>query len=188
MILVFIITFCAIIALGFGALAAWSDVNSLTIPNSFSVAIGASFLVAFLLAIIFAPETFFFASWKNHILSGVIVFALTFGLFHFKMIGGGDSKLLSVYALWVGLGGLMPLLFFMAIAGGVMGGLTLLLNKKQLFKKPVQGGWIEAAQAGQKKVPYAVAILVGAVVAFWQTGFISPQELVSLINEGGVSS
>ena len=57
MILVFIITFCAIIALGFGALAAWSDVNSLTIPNSFSVAIGSSFLVAFLLALVFAPET-----------------------------------------------------------------------------------------------------------------------------------
>ncbi len=82
----------------------------------------------------------------------------------------------------------MPLFFFMAVIGGVMGGLTLLMNKKTIVNKPSEGGWIALAQSGGKQVPYAVAIFVGALFSFWSNGFISPQELVALINDGGLSS
>ncbi len=98
MILVFIVTFCAIIALGFGALAAWSDVNSLKIPNNFSIAVVVTFFIAFMTANLFSPDAFLFSSWQSHFLSGVFVFGITYALFHFGMIGGGDSKLLSAYA------------------------------------------------------------------------------------------
>ena len=180
MILVFIVVFCVIIALGFGGAAAWSDVNKLIIPNSYAALVGAAFIPAFLLMTIFAPDVTFFGSWKSHLFSGVLMFVITYGLFHFKLIGGGDSKLLTVFALWVGVKGLMPLLFFMAVMGGVLGGATLLLNKKKLIKKPVKNSWIAKAQAGGQDVPYGIAIFVGAVFAFWHTGYIQPNELMAL--------
>lgn len=180
MILVLIISFCAIIALGFGAAAALSDVNRLLIPNNYVLFILGAFVVAFGTSLIFTAETSFFSSWKNHLLSGGITFIITFGLFHFKIIGGGDAKLLSVYALWVGLSGLMPLLFAMALVGGLLGGATLLLNKKKLIEKPSEGGWIAKAQEGLQEVPYGVAIFVGAVASFWSVGYLQPEHLIKL--------
>ncbi len=180
MISVLIISFCTIIALGFGAAAALSDYNRLIIPNNFVMFITGSFVLAFITFLIFASDTTFFSSWKNHLLSGGLTFIITYGLFHFKIIGGGDSKLLSVYALWVGLSGLMPLFFFMAVVGGVLGVATLLLNKKKLTATPVEGSWIAKAQSGTQEVPYGIAIFAGALVAFWSVGYLQPSELIKL--------
>lgn len=180
MVSVLIISFCTIIALGFGAAAALSDFNRLIIPNNYVLFIVGAFVIAFLASLIFAPEAIFFSSWKNHLLSSGLVFIVTYILFHFKVIGGGDSKLLSVYALWAGLGGLMPLLFFMASMGGILGVFTLILNKKQLVNKPAEGSWIAKAQSGLQEVPYGIAIFVGALSAFWSVGYLQPSMLMKL--------
>lgn len=185
MILVFIIIFCAIIALGFGGAAAWSDYSSLTIPNIYAICIGGAFIPAFLGAMFFAPEAAFFSSWKSHLFAALIIFGVTYALFYFKLIGGGDSKLLSVYALWVGLGGLIPFLFFMAVIGGILGASTLALRKWQPVKEPAKGGWIEKAQSGAQDVPYGIAIFAGAIIAFWQEGYLQPSELMALASAGG---
>ena len=183
MVLVFIITFCTIVALGFGAAAAWSDYNKLMIPNLYSVLIAVSFIPAFLAVLFFAPDISFFGSWKNHLFAAVFMFAVTYGLFHFKLIGGGDSKLLTSFALWSGVQGLMPLLFMMAVTGGVLGGSTLALNKWKPIKKPTKDSWIDKSQGGQKDVPYGIAIFVGAIFSFWHAGYIQPQGLMSLALE-----
>lgn len=184
MVLVFIIVFCAIVALGFGAAAAWSDYSRLIIPNMYVACIGAAFVPAFLAAVIFAPDVSFFASWKSHLLAGLFVFAVTYGLFHFNLIGGGDSKLLSVYALWIGLAGLMPLLFFMALIGGVLGLATLALRKWKPVKKPAKDSWVAKAQKGGQDVPYGVAIFAGALSAFWNAGYLNIGSLVELASTG----
>ena len=183
MVLVFIITFCTIVALGFGAAAAWSDYNKLMIPNLYSVLIAVSFIPAFLAVLFLAPDISFFGSWKNHLFAAVFMFAVTYGLFHFKLIGGGDSKLLTSFALWSGVQGLMPLLFMMAVTGGVLGGATLVLNKWKPIKKPTKGSWVDKSQGGQKDVPYGIAIFVGAIFSFWHAGYIQPQGLMSLALE-----
>ena len=183
MILIFVIIFCAIVALGFGGAAAWSDYSRMSIPNSYAVCIGAAFIPAFLAAAIFAPDMSVFASWKNHLIAGVAVFGLTYLLFYFKIIGGGDSKLLSVYALWVGLGGLMPLLFFMALTGGILGFSTLGLHKWKPVNKPAMDSWIAKAQSGSQDVPYGIAIFIGAVTAFWQVGYLKPDVLMDIASE-----
>lgn len=180
MILVFIIVFCAMVALGFGAAAAWSDYSRLSIPNLYSICIGASFIPAFLAIMIFASDASLFASWKSHLLALAIVFGVTYLLFYLKLIGGGDSKLLSVYALWVGLAGLTPLLFFMALTGGLLGVTTLALRKWKPVKQPAKDSWIEKAQAGKQDVPYGIAIFVGALISFWQVGYLKFSELIAL--------
>lgn len=180
MISVLIISFCTIIALGFGAAAALSDYRRLIIPNNYVMFIIGAFVLAFSAFLIFASDTSFFSSWKNHLLSGGITFLVTYGLFHFKIIGGGDSKLLSVYALWVGLSGLMPLFFFMAVIGGILGVATLVLNKKKFISKPDKGSWIAKAQSGAQDVPYGIAIFAGALAAFWSVGYLQPSTLITL--------
>lgn len=175
-----VISFCTIIALGFGAASALSDLNRLIIPNNYVMFILGAFVVAFLAALILVPEAEFFLSWKNHLLSGGLTFIVTFVMFHFKAIGGGDAKLLSVYAFWTGLGGLMSLVFFMALVGGLLGGMTLLFNKKKLVKNPKEGSWIARAQSGEKQVPYGVAIFVGALISFWSVGYLQPEQLMKL--------
>lgn len=180
MILVFIIVFCALIALGFGSAAAWSDLSRLKIPNLYAAYIGAAFIPAFLAHMFFAPEVAVFASFKNHLISALIVFGVTYVMFFLKLIGGGDSKLLSVYALWTGLSGLLPFLFFMSLVGGVLGLMTLYFKKSKPIATPKEGSWIDKAQKGGQDVPYGIAIFIGALIAFWQVGYISPDALIEM--------
>jgi len=186
MIVFFIVTFCIITALGFGAAAAWSDFNSLKIPNIYSILIGTAFVIAFVAMFFFSSEVSLFGSWKNHFLSGLIMFLITLALFYFNKIGGGDAKLISVISLWVGTAGLMPFLFMMAITGGLLGGITLYLNKsssvksdndKENIKLPHQSLWIKQAKEGARDVPYGIAIFVGALFSFWHSGFIQPKKI-----------
>lgn len=185
MLLVFVIVFCAIVALGFGGAAAWSDYRSLTIPNMYAAFIGAAFIPAFLLVTLMTSDASIFASWKSHLFAVTFIFIVTYLLFYFKVIGGGDSKLLTVYALWAGLGGIMPLIFFMAVSGGILGVATLALRKWKPVKTPVNGSWIEKAQSGKQDVPYGIAIFIGAVASFWQVGYIRP-EILAEIASGGI--
>ena len=185
MILLFIIVFCAIVALGFGAAAAWSDYSRLIIPNIYVLSIGIAFIPAFVASKIFASDMSFFSAWNSHLIAALVVFGVTYVLFYFRVIGGGDAKLLTVYGLWAGLAGLMPLFFYMALIGGVLGVTTLALRKWKPVKAPVKGSWIEKAQAGSQEVPYGIAIFVGAIAAFWQTGYLQPGELMELATAGG---
>jgi prepilin peptidase CpaA len=180
MILVFIIVFCALIALGFGGAAAWSDATRLKIPNLYAAYIGAAFFPAFLLHMFFASEVTIFASFTNHLIAAFVVLGVTYIMFYLKLLGGGDSKLLSVYALWTGLSGLLPFLFFMSLIGGALGLSTLLLNKNKFVEKPTSGSWIDKSQKGGKDVPYGVAIFLGALITFWQVGYIAPDTLIDM--------
>ncbi len=180
MILIFIVTFCTIVALGFGAASAWSDVNRLIIPNLYSILIIAAFIPAFLFVNFLAPDSSYFASWKSHAVALVIVFSITYAMFYFGVFGGGDAKLISAFSLWAGVAGLIPLLFFTALGGALVSIATLALRKWKPVKKTVKDSWIEKAQQGENKVPYGVAIFVGALVSFWQVGYIQPESIAQL--------
>lgn len=178
----FLVIFCVIIALGFGFAAAWSDFKGLIIPNLYSLLILAAFVPAYAAVHFLAPESGYFQSGASHLISLGVVFAVTYGLFALKAFGGGDAKLCSVYALWVGLGGIAPFLFFMGITGGVLGVVTLYLNKNKPVKEPRQGSWVAKAQEGSRDVPYGIAITIGAVFAFVYTGYVSPSGIIALTN------
>ncbi|MEM9470186.1 MAG: prepilin peptidase [Pseudomonadota bacterium] len=180
MVLFVILIFCALIALGFGGAAAWSDYTRMTIPNLYALSILLAFVPAYGLIYYLAPEFLYFSTWQSHLGALALVFAVTYVLFLLKVIGGGDAKLLSAYALWVGMEGLMPLVFFMAAVGGVLGIITLMLGKYKPVKKPRSSSWVGKAQREEKVVPYGIAIFVGAIIAFWQVGYLQPEILISL--------
>ncbi len=178
--ILFLVVFCMLVAVGFGIASALSDFKSMTIPNVYALGIILAFVPAFAADAFTGQGMEFFAQWKSHLIAGGVVFAATFVLFSFKLIGAGDSKLCSAFALWVGLSGLASLIFWMAIVGALLGVSTKILNKKALFATPATGSWPDQAQKGQGGVPYGIAILVGAIVAFYQLGYFSPEKLALL--------
>jgi prepilin peptidase CpaA len=146
-------------------LACLSDLREMRIPNICSIAVAGAFLFAFLAA----PESF--GRWWSHGAALVLVFAVTYIMFLKGMFGGGDAKLGSALALWVGLKGLALYVFWMGVMGGVIAILSLLIKKKKPFAHPPAKSWMAQVQEGRNAVPYGIAISVGAWAALAQTGF-----------------
>lgn len=189
--LVFIVIFSVIVAIGFGLASAWSDFKGFTISNAYSLGVIIAFIPAFLAVLLLAPDAGYFASWKSHLLAAAVVFAVTFVLFTLKLIGAGDSKLCTAYALWLGVLGVPAFLFYMTLMGGVLGLMTLLMRRWKPFREPAEGGWIARAQAGASDVPYGIAIVAGAVIGFIQCGYFDPASLAALAqagSEGGMEA
>jgi len=178
--ILFVIVFCVLIAVGFGIASAVSDFKSLQIPNLYSLCIIGAFIVAYLADLLTGQGLEFFFDWKSHLLSGAIVFGATFVLFGFKLIGAGDSKLCTAFGLWVGLTGLTAFLFYMSIIGALLGIATKVMQKRILVANPVEGGWIAKAQSGANDLPYGIAITLGAIIAFYLLGYFSSEKLAAL--------
>ena len=77
-------------------------------------------------------------------------FAVFAAMFAFKVMGGGDVKLLTALALWIPFYEYMQLLLIMAIAGGV---LTVMLVFWHTARR----------QRDRIAIPYGVAIAFGAL-------------------------
>jgi len=180
--ILFLVVFCMLVTIGFSIAAAVSDFRSMTIPNIYSGLIVLAFIPAFFADYFTGQGEEFFAPWTSHLLSAVLVFAITFVLFLFKIMGAGDSKLCSALALWTGVSGLPVLLFYMAVLGAVLGLITKVLNKKMVFANAKEGSWIYKSQKGQMGVPYGIAICFGAIIAFYQLGYFSPDKILLLTN------
>lgn len=157
---------------------AW-DIRALRIPNRYSFVVVAAFAVAY----VSAPDAFTETAW--HYPAGLlIIFGVTYLMYLAGMMGAGDSKFGSALALWVGLHGILPYVFWMAVMGGIVGAASLYLKKKKPVSSPVPGGWVEQVQTGRNAVPYGIAIGFGAWAALWQSGLITHQldELLKIIH------
>lgn len=161
----------AYFALILGGVAAFYDVRGMTIPNMISVMV----IALFGLSCLVMPERY--ASLWGHMSAAAIMFSVTYLLFLKNMIGGGDSKLATAFAFWLGLRGLVPFLFFMALVGGLLAIATLVLRKRTLLAQVPENSWIGRAQSGEDVLPYGVAICAGAVMAFHDLGYMLPMTL-----------
>lgn len=149
--------------LGMVGCAVWAavcDVRMMRIPNVISLILLVLFVPAFFLgADVFGP-------WWHPLAGFGIVFALTFVFYLMGGFGGGDTKLASTLALWVGLRHLFPMFFYVTIAGGVLATAAILIRKHKPFADPRPESWIGRLQAGERGVPYGVALSFGALMAF----------------------
>lgn len=156
------LTFQLLLLLGLCALtvaATVTDLRSFRIPNRISLAVAALFPVYVLAG---------FGDARSGLLAGGIVFAVGVFLFARGWMGGGDVKLLAAVSLWAGTELVLPMILIVTIAGGVMstaewartGGLTRILAR---YIPTIHGGPALTAQREQVVVPYAAAILAGAL-------------------------
>lgn len=137
--------------LAFLALAVFAgarDVATYVIPNWIPLAIVAAFAVA-ALAHGLSPAA---AAW--HVLGAVTVFTVGAILFHYRVMGGGDVKLMAAAALWTGLAGALMLVVLVSLYGGL---LTLGVLALRRLRRGRSG------DAAAKGVPYGAAIAAGVV-------------------------
>jgi prepilin peptidase CpaA len=120
-------------------------------------------------------------------------FVLSFPLVALGGLGAGDSKLLTAVGAFVGPGGLLPVVFYAALAGA---GLAILVSIRRgsllglllksgslmvyLFTSGRLGERAAVGTQGALTVPYAVAISVGTAAAWF-----FPFSLASLLSGGG---
>jgi prepilin peptidase CpaA len=166
-----IFLFGILVTLGMCVLAGKSDYKGFTIPNSISLVIIGCFVVTYGVLTLTHQSDIVFSPLGHHIGAALLVLMITAALFAFKKLGAGDSKFATALSLWIGLGGLIPFLFFMSLAGGVIAAFTLYLQKKKPFKTCAEGGWVDVAQKGGGHIPYGIAIGFGALMAFLNVGY-----------------
>lgn len=177
MILLIIFLICVFVTLAIGALAGASDIKTLTIPNSYSLIVIGAFCVAYAALYVGGNHDVVFGPIWSHLISAAVTFLVTFVLFALKMIGAGDSKFATACALWVSAKYIPVYLFFMTLAGGLLGAFALYVKRKKPFASPVEGGWLDQVQSGADKVPYGVAISFGMLLAFIQAEYFSSSVL-----------
>lgn len=119
-------------------------------------------------------------AWIEALYGFGAVFAVGYLLFAFNVMGGGDVKLFSALALWVGFG--MTALKFVLYAAIIGGLLTLLLLAGRLI---MAGLWrtlkisadIPRLLSFGEPVPYGIAIAIGFLIVLWN-GEVSGLESV----------
>ncbi len=165
--------FGLLVTLGMCAMAAWSDYKGFRIPNMVSIVIAAAFAVAYGATYVSGQVSIVFGDVKSHLIAAGAVLLVTMLLFGLKLLGAGDSKFAAAVSLWLGVPGLAPFLFYMALIGGVLGVASLALRRWKPFKNPPEGSWPDKAQSGHNSVPYGIAIAGGVVAAFLYRGYFT---------------
>lgn len=164
---------CAVVAVAMAGYAALSDVRSMQIPNICSLLVIILFLGAYAVSAFAGVDVM--SDWRSHLVAAAIMLVATGAMYAVKSLGAGDSKLATAFALWAGLKGLYAFIFFMTIAGGILGLVALVLRGRSVVSNPRPGSWLAVLQGGRGALPYGVAIFCGALAMFIERDFLSPE-------------
>ncbi len=158
--------------------AAVHDWRGLRIPNWISLAIVALFACVAVLA----PASV--SPLWPHLAAGAGMLLVTFAMFARGLFGGGDAKLASALALWLGLKGLVPFMMFTGLAGGVLAVAALYIKAKKPFVNVKPESWVAQVQGGRNSLPYGIAIALGMAAAVFHTPPYADNlhELINLIH------
>ena len=142
------------------AVAAFSDLFTMTIPNRVSIILAG----AFVLIVPFSGLTP--SAIGMHFLGAAIVFIVCFALFALNIMGGGDAKLLSAAALWFGFDqSLLAFAVYVSLIGGMMTLLIVSIRSRSDLLTAI-GVAIPQSLMHAKKIPYGIAIGLGGFIAF----------------------
>ena len=136
--------------------AAASDLRTRTIDNWVSIAMAVAAPVWWLAS---GLDPWPGMAWQFGF--GALVFAVLFGLWTLRVVGGADVKLIGALALWLPPGERMPTFFVMGVAGAIVSIVAFVTAKSRL-----------RAAGGKRRpveVPYGVAIAAGGLFFLLQT-------------------
>ncbi len=141
--------------------AAVSDTLSMTIANRVPLLLLGVFAVV-------APLTGMdWATYGWHIAAGALVLVVTFGMFAAGGMGGGDAKLVSASAVWMGFNiHLLEYLVISAFAGGVLTIAILSYRGSVLATYTSRNMFLRNLADGEGGVPYGIALGIGGLVAY----------------------
>jgi prepilin peptidase CpaA len=156
------------------AYAAVSDLLTMTIPNRVSLLLVAGFAVAAALGGMPMHEVL------QHGGAGLAVLVAGFACFAMGWIGGGDAKVASAAALWLGLPHLLNYLLYASLFGGA---LTLFLIQFRHWPLPAALGkqsWLMRLHGKDEDIPYGIALALGALVIYPETDWVKAIDLARL--------
>jgi prepilin peptidase CpaA len=110
------------------------------------------------------------AVYGFHLLAGVLMLTVTFGLFAVGAMGGGDAKLIAATSIWMGYG--TDLVQYLVVSSFLGGALTLLIIVFRASPVAVLAGRFEfLRRIGDAKtgIPYGIALGLGGLVVFPQS-------------------
>ncbi len=140
------------------AVAALNDIRHRRIPNWTVLAVAALFGIwAFV-----GPAV----SVASSLAAAGIILLTTGVLYAFRLLGAGDSKLMTAVALFAGLAHLVQFALATVIAGGVLALASLVVHQARAFAVTRTG-----SDFG-RDIPYGVAIAIAGVVVMGS--FIGP--------------
>ncbi len=159
----------AFVALAFFSVAmiyaALQDATTLTIRNRLVMAIAVAFVV-------FAPLAGFgIVEMAQAFGTGALVLLVTFTLFAFGFIGGGDAKLAAATALWLGPEGTLVFLVYTMLIGGVLAMAMLMFRTAPLPATFYGQAWVARLQAPGTGIPYALAMSPAALLVIPTTSW-----------------
>jgi prepilin peptidase CpaA len=149
------------------AFAASSDLLTMTISNRLSILLFTGFFALALVTGMSAPML------SDHVGAGLLVFAVTFFMFARGWIGGGDAKLASATALWLGFDQLLTYFLWASLFGGV---LTYLLIRFRFMPLPdclAGEEWLARLHRMDAGVPYGIALAAAALIVYPDTAFMA---------------
>lgn len=152
---------------GLLAIAAATDLLTMTIPNRVSIGLVAGFA---LLALATAMPL---AAIGLHLAVGLATLLVCFMLFSFGCLGGGDAKLLAGVALWFGWSGLLPFIMATALYGGLLAIALLALRALPLPAGLARMPWLARLHEAGEGTPYGLAIAAGALTVYPQTQWMA---------------
>ncbi len=146
--------------------AAVTDAWKFIIPNIVSLVLIPAFIAAF------AVSGLGFDVLLNHVVTGIGMLVLGMLLWHLGYAGGGDAKLLSAAALWLGWPVYGHALIFVSLFGGLMaiGFLVTRLLLRWFPRVSINIPFLaKIAATKDPKLPYGVAIAAGSLFVFPQS-------------------
>jgi prepilin peptidase CpaA len=143
--------------------AAFSDLFTMTVSNRISIALVVIFFIL-AVALGVAPKEI-----GLHAACGLLVLVVSFIFFSRGWIGGGDAKLASATALWLGFDQIADYGLCAALLGG---GLTLLILVVRRWPLPsflLSQQWIARLHDRKNGVPYGIALAMAGLILYPET-------------------
>ncbi len=138
--------------------AAGSDLLRLRIPNWVVVTIAALYPIYVLSAA--RP-----VAWQGALVVAGLVFAIGFAFYSFRVLGGGDVKLLAAVALWAGPVQITSFMISTAIIGGLLAMVaTTPLRLLLPYMAAATRVDLDVRQLVKLQIPYGVAIAAGGLI------------------------
>lgn len=156
------------------ALAALTDLFSMTIPNRIPLVLIAAF--AFAVPVAGVP----LSAIGLHLAAAGLVFVACLVMFAIGIMGGGDAKLLTACALWFGLEqSLLEFVVYLSAMGGFLT-VAIVILRGQSNLIGFVGLRLPSSFLVAKKIPYGIAIAIGGFMAFPSASLT--QTLISTIS------
>ena len=142
------------------AYAAFSDLFTMTISNWISIALVCAFVIIALLAGLPASTVLL------HLACGLCVLAVTFTLFAFGQVGGGDAKFAATTAVWLGFEHLAEFGLYASLLGGVLTLGILAFRRTPLPAWALGRVWIDRLHDKKAGAPYGIALAITGMMLY----------------------